>query len=663
MKRLNSVLALALALLPQLQSPLSAQEPPDTFRLRDLVVTAHKAPLARTATTASVTVLSGDTLRLRGLNTVAEALRLTPGAAVVQSGSQGAITSLFLRGGESDYVQVLVDGVRVNNPGGVYDWANLTLDNVERIEIVRGPASVLYGSDAVTGVVQIFTRTGAAPMLKLRLGAGLGARIMPDTFPDRSYATRSLSAELSGRSRALTYTAGLGHAGSDGLYAFNNGHGNTTASLHAGLTLNENSRLNWTARYTQSEFHYPTDGNGNLVDRNQFRNSEAFTTGLDWSVQLAQPVQLVMRAGLNHNLERYTDDPDSPADTLGTFTAYSRGRLRRSFIEAAAHFQPFDNGLFSAGVEMEQQEDVNRYDSDGSFGPFSSRFGKERTNRALYGQAVHTLGRLALNGGLRLDANDRFGNFLTYRTGAALRIARTTRLRVAAGSAFKEPTFFENYAEGFTRGNPELDPERTQTVELGLEQALTADRGSIQLSYFRQRFRDLIQYISRDFNSTEPNYENVTTANAQGAELEWQLALSRAFQVTGSVTLLQTEAVDADGEDPAFAPGQRLLRRPEQMANLAALYTRGRVTLDARWQYVGERADLDFASFPSTRVMLESYQRFDLGVALRTHALRSQPLGLTVRLENLLDRRYQEVLRYPARGRSVWLGLDSTLPW
>jgi vitamin B12 transporter len=652
--------ALAASLLPH---ALAAQEPPDTFRLDDLVVSAHKTPVPRAATTASLTVLSGDALRRRGLRTVAEAMRLTPGAAVVQIGSQGAITSVFLRGGESDYVQVLVDGVRVNNPGGVYDWANLTLDNVERIEIVRGPASVLYGSDAVTGVVQIFTRTGAERTLRLRLGGGLGARVVPDTLPERHYATSALNAELSGRSRAVSFAAGLGRSGSDGLYAFNNGYGNTTASLRLGVTPGGPSHLDWTARYTRAEFHYPTDGNGRLVDRNQFRNTELFTTGLDWSIQLARQFRLVLRSGLNHNLERYSDAPDGPADTVGTFSARSRGRLRRSFIDAAAHFQPVAEGVFSLGAEIEQQEDVNRYDSDGSFGPFSSEFGKERTNRAVYVQAVHAQGRLALNGGLRLDANDRFGDFFTYRTGAAFRVLPSTRLRLAAGTAFKEPTFFENYAEGFTRGNPELEPEHSRMFELGVEQTLPGGRGSVQLTHFRQRFRDLIQYVSRDFGSTDPNYENVTAARALGTELEWELAVSSALGLSGSITLLETEAAEADVEDPTFAPGQPLLRRPERMATMGAAYTRGRATLDARWYYVGERADLDFATFPATRVSLDAYHRLDLNMIVQLRALRSNALDLTLRLENVLDAEYEEVLNYPARGRSIWLGVESRLPW
>ena len=139
---------------------LAGQAPADTVELNPVIVTATRFPRSAAAVPAAVTVLRGVELRAQGIHTVFEALRDVPGATVVQTGSFGGQTSLFLRGGQSNYVKVLVDGVPVNQPGGSFDFANLTTDNVERIEVVRGPASVLYGSDAVTGVVQIVTRRG-----------------------------------------------------------------------------------------------------------------------------------------------------------------------------------------------------------------------------------------------------------------------------------------------------------------------------------------------------------------------------------------------------------------------------------------------------------------------------------------------------------------------
>ena len=148
----------AVACLGLVPAVLAAQEPADTTRLAEIVVTATQYPTTPDSVAATVSVIRGDDLRARGIHFVAEALREIPGAQVVQDGPYGSTTSLFVRGGESDYVKVLVDGVAVNQPGGYFDFGSLTTDNVERIEVLRGPGSVLYGSDAIAGVVQIVTR-------------------------------------------------------------------------------------------------------------------------------------------------------------------------------------------------------------------------------------------------------------------------------------------------------------------------------------------------------------------------------------------------------------------------------------------------------------------------------------------------------------------------
>jgi len=180
----------------------------DTVVLKPVVVTATRVPTPADAVTAAVTVISGASLRERGVRTVAEALRDVPGAAVVETGPSGSITSLFLRGGESDYVKVLLDGVPLNQPGGAFDFAHLTTDQVDRIEVVRGPTSVLYGSDAMTGVIQIFTKSGSGP-------AALGARLVRG-----SGGTTQSSIDVSGvlGGGRLGYALGASHFGAQGLY-------------------------------------------------------------------------------------------------------------------------------------------------------------------------------------------------------------------------------------------------------------------------------------------------------------------------------------------------------------------------------------------------------------------------------------------------------------
>src|SRR5688572_12087766 len=196
----------------------AAQQTPDTTVLRPVVISATRVPMDRQAAPASVTVITGDELKARGIATVSEALASVPGLAVVQSGSFGATTSLFARGGESDYVKVLVDGVPLNNPGGSFDFATLTTDNIDRIEVVRGPTSVVYGSDAVAGVVQLFTRRGDGP---------------PRGFADvrgGSFGTIEGTAGVAGGSTRLGYLFGAASRETDGIHPFNNDYSNRVLS-------------------------------------------------------------------------------------------------------------------------------------------------------------------------------------------------------------------------------------------------------------------------------------------------------------------------------------------------------------------------------------------------------------------------------------------------
>jgi len=187
------------------------QQPRDTVVLNPVVVTATRVPMPSDVLSSAVTVLRGSDLVAEGIRTVADALQHVPGATIVETGSFGGQTSLFMRGGDSDYVKVLLDGVPLNQAGGGIDLANVTTDNVDRIEILRGPASVLYGSDAMTGVVQIFTKTGAAG--RTRLGAELRAG---------TYGSTDAALDATGGTAKLSYSARVSRFLADGLYPYNN---------------------------------------------------------------------------------------------------------------------------------------------------------------------------------------------------------------------------------------------------------------------------------------------------------------------------------------------------------------------------------------------------------------------------------------------------------
>jgi vitamin B12 transporter len=267
--RPDIVRSLMLASAVLAASRVAASQAPDTTTLGAVIISATKTPASQASLTQPVTVITGDELRARGITRVSDALRQVPGAILVQNGSVGSVNSLFLRGGESRYTKVLIDGVAVNAPGGFFDFSHLTTDNIERIEIVRGAASVVHGADAVSGIVQIFTRQGRG-LMSVSTEGRAGNR-----------GSREANLEVNGSSGRARYSVGGGTRRTDGVFSFNNQYYNGTLSALAGFNRSPGSDALLSARYTAAEFHYPTDFTGAPVDSNAYRLQHRLTAGLD----------------------------------------------------------------------------------------------------------------------------------------------------------------------------------------------------------------------------------------------------------------------------------------------------------------------------------------------------------------------------------------------
>ncbi|HXF94605.1 MAG TPA: TonB-dependent receptor [Gemmatimonadales bacterium] len=625
---------------------LAAQHP-DTVRLAPVVVTATRIPTPAAAVAAAVTVVTGEELRARGLRTVAEALRTVPGVAVAEIGSFGGQTSLFLRGGESDYVKVLLDGVPLNHPGGALDLADLTLDNVDRIEIVRGPASVLYGSDAVTGVIQVFSRAGTP-------GSGFS---LEAAARGGTYATSDLAVGVRGRGRWIGYAASASRFASDGLYRYNNDYRHTVVSGRVAVTPSAHTTADLAYRFGDDVYRFPTDGAGRPADSNQVSKERGPAVSLTLARTLSRSVTAQFGATLREQRIRFQDDPDSPGED-GRFE--SRDLVRRAGAGALVTWRVAERAAVTAGLEYEDQRQRGRSVFEASFGSFPDSIAVARWNRAAYVQALLGLDRpLTATVGVRLDHNSQFGGHATWRGGLVYRPGPATRLRAAFGSGFKEPTFFENFARGFVRGNPELDPERSLSWEAGLEHR--AGAVTLAATYFRQRFRDLIEFTFAPAPPDSVNYFNVAGATAAGLETSLDVVLAGRWAGELRYTYLDTRVLEP-GLDPtpdaAFSPGRPLLRRPAHTltAGLRAPVTeRALVAVEAR--FVGERDDLDFTRpAGERRVALDAYVRLNL--AAQYDLVRSPlgPIVLTLRAENLLDDRSPEIAGFLPRGRTLLAG-------
>jgi len=661
--RASIPIAIALASTPAFGL---AQAPPDTFRLDQIVVTATGVAAPRAAVPAAVSVLRGDELRSRGVRWVADALRDVPGLAVARNGSIGGLTSAFVRGGESDYVQVLVDGVQSNDPGGAFDFSSLTMDDVERIEIVRGPVSVLYGSDAVTGVIQIFTRRGMGrPRVEVSAGAGRSARVGPGATG--SFTSFDAATTVSGAASIASYAFSAARHATDGAYAYNNAYGNTTLSGRMSVRPDARTDATITARWTDGTYHYPTNGAGALVDRNQFSSNEALALGLDAGRALRPWLEGRFSVATRGGSNLIDDRPDDAADTLGGYALRVADDIRRSTAQVFFNLRPAERVTVTLGGEAEWQSARNGTSSESSFGPFESASDNERTNRALYSQLLATpVGGVHLTAGGRIDDNDRFGTFRTYRVGLNIEPAPHVVVRAAAGTGFKEPTFYENYAEGFVRGNPALQPERTRNIEVGAEIALPGDRLGLSATLYRQRFRNLIQFTFSPADPADPNYFNIGEAEANGIEVSARWSDPSGLSVTASAERLHTEVLDEGfGADRLFIAGQSLVRRPKRRFTLAAGWTARRWDATATLAHVGRRDDLDFSDpgdFSGRRVVADAYTTVGLSTRISIlDAGTGQPLDLILRIDNALDARYEEIVNFPSLRRSLNIGVRKAI--
>src|SRR2546425_7319655 len=446
----------ALMLVSLTPAALPAQEPRDTVILTPVVVTATRIPMPADAVTAAVTVISSAELRAQGIRTVLDALRDVPAAAVVQTGSFGGLTSLFLRGGQSKYVKVLVDGVPVNEPGGAFDFAHLTTDNVERIEVLRGPASVVYGSDAVTGVVQIFTRRG------------VGTARATASVRGGTYGTLAWDAAASGGSDAASYALSVSRFTSDGVYAFNNRYTNPVVSGLVRVAPDAQTDAMLSVRYGDDRYHFPTNGAGVPADHNQFNYGSGPTLGLEIGRRFSPRFETRLLLAASETEGGLDNRPDSTADS-NLFR--SLDNLRRASADVRANWYLPDGAVLTAGAALEQERDHSFNLCATQFRDFSTPpIDTARWNGAFYAQVVATVaGRVSVTAGGRLEDNQRFGTYATYRAGAAHPLPRGTPRPPTARTRFREPTFSENYSTRYSVGDPDLKPEHSRSWELGLE--------------------------------------------------------------------------------------------------------------------------------------------------------------------------------------------------
>jgi vitamin B12 transporter len=658
LQSMNRTAVLVLALLPA--TALAQRTDSSTTTLQPVVVTATTIPTPSSLVSQPVTVLNGDELRARGVLTVADALREVPGATVVQTGSYGGVTSLFLRGGESRYTKVLIDGIPINSVGGSQFFENLSLDNVDRIEVVYGPASALYGADAVAGVVQIFTKRGTGPAT-LDVDARGG-----------TYGTRDGSATLRGGTEAAGYSIGGGWHSTDGTAAFNNGYTNGDLSGSLQLRPDAQSAISLTSRYTGSLYHFPTDYTGAVIDTNSYTREHRLVVGLDASRVIVPGVRLRVLGGDNelHGLSEDTQASGVPATPL-TRTSDPTDGYRR-FAEARVEAGAGALGTATLGAQYQVEEERSStialsYAGTPASGIPTVTPGSDnhRITRGAY---------LALQGSpvplfsydlsARYDTHSDFHSIATYHAGASLVLWSGARLRAAYGTGFNAPAFYETQGSAYNAGNPLLQPEESHSLDVGVEQSLLEGRVRASFGGFDQRFSNQIQYVSGQFGGppdfvqiTPSYYSNLTQARSKGYQGDVSAVLPFGFTGSASYTQTIAQVYSVPPGYTASQPGDALLRRPSHSGSATLFYSRSDDwNVGASADYVGKRPDTDFSQFPSPTVTLAAYVKLGLSGSVRVFRTDQTTVSLTARVDNALNRQYQDVFNFPAAGRAVLIG-------
>lgn len=618
-----------------------AEVPEETEKI---VVTATGAPVPAEQLGASVRVITAEEIARSGKRDVAEILSPVAGLEVSRTGSRGGSASLFARGGESDHNLVMINGVQINQTGGGFDFGQLSAENIERIEIVKGAHSSLYGSDAAASVINIITKRGAGAF-GLVASAALGYR-------SEKSLVQEYSTSVSGGADAYGYFLSYGRTDDGGVLETNNRYRNDGFTANLGLAPADGLELSLFSVYRSSSFGFPTGGAGDRFDEyadpDQGRKEKAAVLGSELRFLATERWENFARFGYSR-LDANNYDGPEPA---GRDTPFPLKTLdARLSLEYGSTFTVDADSVSSAttaGVEYER-ESFRSGDLD-----------RSRKNYAFYVQEhLGLFGKLFLTPGARFDRNDSFGKKWSPSAFAALKIDRTgTRFRAGIGKGIKEPTFSENFGSSFSTPNPDLRPEETLNREIGVDQELAGGAGRIGVTLFHNRHKNLVAYSFEPFpNGT--NFENISRTRARGAEVELSLLPGGGLAVDAGYTYLDTEVTDDGGLGSAsFAKGERLLRRPAHSFSAGANYSRNALNLNVSGNYAGTRDDVDWSGFPGTRV--ENGPVFTVDLAASWEIARSpRRLLLFTRVENLFDRDYERVFGFSSPGLSWVSGISA----
>lgn len=601
-----------------LASPALAQTTP----LPETVISANQVPQPADRVGASVTVLQGDELRRRGVETLADALRTVPGVHVSNAnGNKGGLTQVRIRGAGASHIQVMIDDVPVGRlDGGDFDFADFLIDDVERIEVVRGPQSGIYGGNAQSGVIAIYTKSGRGlkkPELTTRTEIG-------------TQNSSLLSTTLRGANGPFYGAFSVQHRDTDGhnISRFGNerdGHRAFIVNSKLGFDINEQINIEGVIRHTDRKVQYDPETMVPLPDayaqdtqQNTHARINLNTRSLDGFFMqrfgyYVRQEDLTSTCPTCFSTFRETNTKGNGADYKGVFN-YNLGSVQNT---STFLLDWKSESFLSGGVTAE----------------------RDRTGLA-FEQIAHFTTGLTLSGSVRHDFHDVFQDYTTWRIAGSQKFHTGTRVHASVGTGITLPTFFQQFGFGLTFvGNPNLKPETSLGWDVGVEQ-----------TFLNGLFVADITYFSIDADNAITGFGN-TAINAVGISERRGIEFTGKFNPAAWLTLEATYTY-THAETPA---GIEEIRRPKNAASFAAILRLpdNKTQASVIVTHNGKMADDAFIGFPATRLTLDSYTLVN---AILTYQATPNT-QFYIRGENLLNERYEEIFSYRSAGATGYIGM------
>lgn len=594
--------------------------------LEQMVVTANRYETPVSEVGSSITVITSKEIEQSKKTTVLELLRTVPSLDVIQYGGEGRTTYVFLRGANSEHTLVLLDGVELNDPsstGGSFDYANLSTDNVERIEILRGPQSTLYGSQAMGGVINIITKRGKGKPKGFFSAEG------------GSYYTAQEKAGISGGSDVINYSLGVSRFDTGGFSAADSRLGNserdgyqkTSLNSRLGVTPRKNLNIDLMLNYLRSRTGMDLGGGKNQDDPNDYQRSEQISFRAQTDLSLFDDFW-IQKLGVSFN--------DLSRDNYNGFdTAHPSDMEKINYhgqsvkVDWQHLLNLHKTNTLTFGLERKEENAQSDYYSESAYGPYSSVWKESHaSNTSGYIQdRISLWDRWFTTLGVRVDSHSRFGKEATYRFTSAYTVKQTgTTFKGSYGTGFKAPSLYQLYSD---YGNANLKPEKSTGWDAGFEQDVAALNTTFGVTFFYNDFDDMI-----DYDSALSKYENISKARTRGVEVAVTVKPITDLTLQGTYTYMKTKDEST---------GLELLRRPKNKFGFNANYTfMQNANMNVNVIYVGTRADSYYSGWTPTRTKMKDYVVVNLAASYNIN----KNFQIYGKIDNLLNRYYEEIYGY-----------------